>query len=181
MENWEKVEKIKEKTGVSYEEAKNALEQCNYDMLDALIMLEKAGKIKEKSVNSYTTSNNEDENSKAFDEAQASYEKSCQKSRFGKTLERFGRRCKEVLDYCWKNSFVVKRKDEQLLEIPVLVLIILLICLFWITIILLVVGLFLDCRYSFRGVDKMTVDINNMCDKASEVCNNIKEEFSEDK
>ena len=36
MERLEKVEKIREKTGVSYEEAKNALEACEYDVLDAL-------------------------------------------------------------------------------------------------------------------------------------------------
>ena len=34
MDNLEKVEKLREKTGVSYEEAKEALEANNYDVLD---------------------------------------------------------------------------------------------------------------------------------------------------
>lgn len=180
MENWEKVEKIREKAGVTYEEAKIALESCNFDMLDALILLEKEGKIKGQTVSSYTTKGNEEETSKAFEQAQESYEKSCKKGRFSEVFERFGRRCKEILEYTWKNSFVVKRKEEQFLEIPVLVLVLALIFVFWITLILLIVGLFMDCKYSFQGVDKVTVDVNKMCNKASEVCSNIKEEFSEE-
>ena len=46
MELLEKVEKIREKTGVSYEEAKAALEACGEDVLDALVYLENQGKIK---------------------------------------------------------------------------------------------------------------------------------------
>ena len=45
MDNLEKVEKLREKTGVSYEEAKAALEATNYDVLDAIIYLEKNGKV----------------------------------------------------------------------------------------------------------------------------------------
>ena len=35
MDKLEKVEKLRAKTGVSYEDAKNALEACDYDLLDA--------------------------------------------------------------------------------------------------------------------------------------------------
>ena len=37
MDQLEKVEKIREKTGVSYEDAKDALEACNYDLLGAIV------------------------------------------------------------------------------------------------------------------------------------------------
>ena len=55
MDQLEKVEKIREKTGVSYEDAKSALEACNYDLLDAIVYLEKLGKIKAPEVGTYTT------------------------------------------------------------------------------------------------------------------------------
>ena len=55
MELLEKVEKIREKTGVSYEEAKAALEACGEDVLDALVYLENQGKIKKPDVSVYTT------------------------------------------------------------------------------------------------------------------------------
>ena len=54
MELLEKVEKIREKTGVSYEEAKAALEACDEDVLDALVYLENQGKIKKPDVSVYT-------------------------------------------------------------------------------------------------------------------------------
>ena len=40
MEHFELVEKLVEKSGASYAEAKEALESCNWDLLDAMIILE---------------------------------------------------------------------------------------------------------------------------------------------
>ena len=42
---FEKVEKLRERANVSYEEAKNALERSNGDMLDAMILLERESNI----------------------------------------------------------------------------------------------------------------------------------------
>ena len=44
MDQMEKVETLREKTGCSYTEARAALEQCNGDLLDALCYLETHGK-----------------------------------------------------------------------------------------------------------------------------------------
>ncbi|MDY5103377.1 MAG: UBA/TS-N domain protein, partial [Agathobacter sp.] len=41
MDNFEKVEKLKERANVTYEEAKQALEACDWDILEAMIYLEK--------------------------------------------------------------------------------------------------------------------------------------------
>ena len=45
MDQLEKVEKLRKKTNVSYEEAKAALEANNWNMLDAIVHLEKQGKV----------------------------------------------------------------------------------------------------------------------------------------
>ena len=45
MENYQKVEQLVNKAGCSYEDAKAALEGCEWDMLDAVISLERDGKI----------------------------------------------------------------------------------------------------------------------------------------
>lgn len=42
----ELIEKLKEKVNISYADAKEALEKCNGDLVDALIYLEKENKIK---------------------------------------------------------------------------------------------------------------------------------------
>ena len=48
MDNLEKVELVREKCGVSYEAAKDALEANDYDVLEAIVYLERAGKTTQK-------------------------------------------------------------------------------------------------------------------------------------
>ena len=48
MDNYQKVEQLVNKAGCSFEEAKAALEGCGWDMLDAVISLEREGKVKRK-------------------------------------------------------------------------------------------------------------------------------------
>ena len=81
MERLEKVEKIREKTGVSYEEAKNALEACEYDVLDALVYLETLGKINREKLATYSTVQTTE--SSEFTKAQETYENSCKDTSFG--------------------------------------------------------------------------------------------------
>ena len=73
MDKLEKVEKLREKTGVTYEDAKAALEACDYDMLDAIIYLEKLDKIKKPDVDKYTTESSETYTTSEFDKAQEDY------------------------------------------------------------------------------------------------------------
>ena len=47
MDHFEMVEKLRAKANVSYEEAKAALEKSDWDMLDALVLLESEGKVKD--------------------------------------------------------------------------------------------------------------------------------------
>ena len=44
MDEFEKVEKLRQRVDVTYEEAKEALKQADGDLLDAMIILEKEGK-----------------------------------------------------------------------------------------------------------------------------------------
>ena len=55
MDELEKVEKLRERANVSYEEAKEALDKSNGDLLDAMVYLEKQGKVKSPEQTSYST------------------------------------------------------------------------------------------------------------------------------
>ena len=46
MDHFEMVEKLRTKANVTYEEAKAALEASDWDILDALVLLESEGKVK---------------------------------------------------------------------------------------------------------------------------------------
>ncbi len=173
MELLEKVEKIREKTGVTYEEAKKALEECGEDMLDALVYLEKQGKTKSAETATYTT---KAEFSEEVKKAAKKYEDST-KETFGDHVKKFLRWCGELIRKGCENFFIVSKNDEEVISMPVLVLVLLLFA-FAIVLPLLVVGLFCGFRYSFKGNITKAVDVNTACEKASEAVDTIKQEFT---
>lgn len=170
MEKLEKVEKLREKTGVTYEDAKGALVACDYDLLDAIVYLEKLGKIKSPENTSYTTTLQAP--SKEFERAQASYEDSCRKSTIGDGVDRFISWFGDLLKKSCKSTFHVEHEGKQVVAVPLLVFILLLIFAFWITLPLMIVGLFFDYKYHFEGINK--IDVNEVCDKASAAAMNMK-------
>ncbi len=177
MDQFEKVEKIVEKTGVSFEEAKEALAASGDDLLDAVIYLEKQGKVNSPKMDHYTTSSEEQNVSKEFEQAQNNYEESCKRSRFKEGVHNFGERAKELFQKSCECQFRVEKDGKELFTVPVILFIVAMIVAFWLVAILLVIGLFSNCRYSFEGVQSATIDINDMCDKAANACENIKKDF----
>lgn len=108
MDNFEKVEKLREHANVSYEEAKQALENSNWDILDAMIYLEQSGKVHGPEHSSYTT---QAEKVKIDID-----DKEC-KSSFSDNLRRFGRWCQRWLEKGNNNSFCVERDGLSLIHI----------------------------------------------------------------
>ena len=181
MENFEKVEKIIEKTGVSYEDAKKVLEENNYDMLDAIIALERQGKVVTPKEGSYTAGAGQDmENVQKFELAQRQYEKDCKKNNFKEGCRKIADFFKFIFKKSLEIEFCINKDGRCVAGVPVLVLVLLLLGFFWITLPLIVIGLFFGISYSFTGVDKVILDVNDVCDKASQTAENIKKEFKKD-
>ncbi len=55
MEKFKLVDKLKNKANISYEEAKDALEKSNWDMLEAMLYLEAHGKVQKPSISIFYT------------------------------------------------------------------------------------------------------------------------------
>ena len=176
MDQLEKAEKIREKTGVTYEEAKAALDAAGGDILDALVYLENQGKVKEPEVSVYTTKEEDTGSSEAFQEASRSYE-SAGKKTFGDHVKNFIRWCGKLVKKGCENFFIISKGGEELATLPVLVLLLLMLA-FWAVVPLMIVGLFFGFSYSFRGAITESVDVNTACEKAAEAAENIKKEFS---
>lgn len=170
MDNFEKVEKLREHANVSYEEAKQALENSNWDILDAMIYLEQSGKVHGPQQASYTT-----QAEKIKIELD---EKEC-KSTFSDNLKRFGDWCLGLIEKGNNNSFCVEREDKEIFRVPITLLIVLMFFSFWVVVPLLVIGLFFDMRYHFAGpnVRSVDIDINKAMDSAAEAAESIKNEF----
>lgn len=176
MDQFEKVEKIREKTGVSYEDAKTALEVNNYDLLDAIVYLERQGKVRAPEANVYTTTSQGPSNEMA--QAQAAYEQSCKKKTFGDHMDDFFRWVGKWIKKGCERNFIVERKGERVMRMPILVFLLLVIFAFWVMIPLLVIGMFCDFRYHFEGTEQVVQDINHACDKVSETCQSVKEDIT---
>lgn len=175
MDNFEKVEKIREKAGVTYEEARAALEAANGDILDALVRLENEGKIKKPETQYYST--DRQESGKEFSQVKQVYEQQ-KKGEKESGFKKFFRWCKKMIKKGCENSFVVEKDGKDPFTVPVLVLVLLLLFAFWLTVSLLIVGLFCGYKYSFRGDITKSVNVNAACEKASQACESIKAEFN---
>ncbi len=164
MDNFEKVEKLREKANVSFEEAKAALEEANWDLLDAMIALEKQGKAEE---HKETYSTKDDADLMVVDEPE-------KKERRGNA---FTDKVKALWHKSCENNFVVERNEDVIVNIPIWVFILILVFTWHITLIVMVVALFFGCKYSFRGADEMKL-ANDVCDKVSEAADKVKEEYN---
>ena len=181
MENFEKVEKLREKTGVSYEDAKKVLEQCNYDMLDAVIELERQGKVVEPKEGTYTAGASKDmENVKKFKIAQEKYEEDCKKNNFKEGCKNLADFFRVIFRKSLEIDFCINRNDRKVASVPLLVLILLVLGFFWVTVPVIIIGLFFGFSYNFTGLDKVVVDVNDVCDKAAQTAENIKNEFKKE-
>lgn len=183
MDKMEKVELIREKTNVSYEDAKAALDACNDDVLDAIIWLERAGKTAQQSASASTgaaaNSASTPPISAEMVEAQVVYEESSRKSRVGEDAERLWAWIKRTCRRGVEITFIAERNGEVVVKVPILVPILGL--LFWgATIWLLIIGLFFGMRYRIEGAKSATVNINDVMNKAADVADTIKKDVASD-
>lgn len=166
MEFLEKVEKLRAKANISYEEAKSILTETDGDLLEAMILLEKQGRI--------TPPAGADPGAgstpQGSDAAQA-------KKDAGDTWHGFVRWLKSLIRRGNRNNLQIRRHDEVIASMPVTAFVAALVFAFWITFPLLIIGLFCGCSYSFRGPDLEKDNINKAWDKASAVAESIKEDI----
>ena len=171
MEQLEKVEKLRERANVSNEDAKMALEKSNWDLLDAMVLLEQLGKVEAPNNTSYSTSYEEQPQYLSVPDTIKSQETSgCDGfSKLKKIIKKLWKKSKE-------NYFCVTRKNEEIIKMPVWVFVIILLCAWELSLAVMVVALFFGCRYSFCGKDDLS-GINDVMDKAGNFADKVKQEY----
>lgn len=176
MATIEQVEQLREKANVTYDEAKAALEASNNDLLDAIIYLERQGKVKGKS-GFYSS----ERSTSAGASAELPREEAADCGGFGDLLRRFGAFCLKLLRKGNENTFEVFRHGVSRTSMPVNVLVLLLIFVFWITIPLLIIGLFFGFRYRFNGPDLGKSVVNDPMDSVANAAEELKNSISNNK
>lgn len=167
MTNFEMVETLREKANVSYEEAKQALEASNWDLLDAILLLESEGKIASET-SSYST---------RAAQSPCEEEERPRHRGFHNGMKWLARSLGKLLRIGNTNSIVISRCDQELFSLPITVFVILLLCSVWTILIAMLISLFFGVRYSFIGPNLGKESINRVMDKASDMAENVKEEF----
>lgn len=188
MNHLEKVEKLREKANVTYEEAKAALETCDWDILDAMILLESEGKIKtaehSASCGVYSTDSTNDHQSEIFPVFPDPFSDENSESRGDRKPSGFFSRLGSLIKYLVKagcdNGLIVRHKGEQIMDIPIIAVIILLMCFFWVIVPLMVLSLFFDFNYNFSGPNLGKEKVNQTMNRATTMASNFKNERTGD-
>jgi uncharacterized membrane protein len=189
MEKLEKVELVREKCNVSYEEAREALEKCDYDVLDAIVLIERAHKPVEPTTSFAEAAKPEaaQEETPVAEEVpmdepefEVPYESTTTKSadpKSSKVADAWKAFCATVKSLVTRGlemTFVMERHGNRVLSLPVLILVIGMLA--WgATIWLLIIGLFFGFRYHIEGAGAFTVDVNKVMDKAADTADEIKQ------
>lgn len=131
----EQIDLIMQRANISYTEAKEALEQCGGDTVEALLLLEKANKLKPQG----TTSSNSNT------------------SNAGKT-------CKGFLSKLHAISFIIRKDEQTIIDIPLTIAILALIFCCYISIVGLVIALILGYKVEIKGENTVADKINSTID-----------------
>lgn len=198
MEKYQKVEQLVNKVGCSYEDAKTALEGCEWDMLDAVISLERDGKISKETAEQKTeepieiipevsadkvSGNNSQQITYVYAEGQggnnAGGENTDNSQKEPKGVRKLWNRIKSILMN--NRMLVFKSNGQQIVDLPIVIPLIALIAFFWATLILAGVAMVFGCRFHFEGEDLGKTTINNTMDKATDYAEKVRNDFSKNK
>lgn len=176
MATLEQVEKLREKAHVSFEEAKAALDAVNGDLLDALIYLEKEGKVNPPAGDGYYSSEHTtSENNEPDPTDNKQYHQS---GAFKEMLQQFGRFCAKIFRVGNTNYLVAEKNGGEIFACPITAVVLLVIFFFWVVVPLFVISLFFNFRYRIRGSEMGTDSVNKVMDGASETVEDIKKNFT---
>lgn len=184
MDNFQKIEQIVNKAGCSYEEAKTALEACGWDMIDAIISLERDGKINKETVEQTAPKAEQSieivpevksgKTEESSEEAKADADEGAKESPKRKGLIRD--RIRRILI---NNRMVILRGNgQQIIDLPIVVPVVALLFFFWATLALAVVAMIFGCRFHFEGEDLGKTNINNTMDKATDYAEKVKNDLT---
>lgn len=158
MEQLEMVEKLSEKAKVSYEDARDALEASDWDMLEAMILLEKNGKMRREA--NYRTQPEPSDSEEGHANVKG-------------VLRALVDWVVKAINWLVKVSLVITHRGKTVLELPLIVPALLLILGFYLIVPAFVISLFFGVRYSIRDAGN-AAQVNQIMDTAADIAEKIK-------
>ncbi len=145
----EKAETLSRQFGISQADAMKALEECDGDIIDTVSILECQGIIKRTSA-TFNTDRKTDPSAGSFrgEARQVNYDPA---SEIDHGLSGFGEKIRGLLKKSIEYKLAVFKGEKNIVELPLLIVIVLALAVFWLTAILLAVGLLVGCRYEISA------------------------------
>lgn len=168
MERMEMAEKLAQRANLTIEEARDVLERNNWDMLDAMVELERAGKI---SGGAQASTKKEEPEYMTVVPTVAGQEET--KARRMRTRQRIRENLKKILHIMVDNKFVVNNKDGEVSRMPLIVPVICALANVVLTAIVLIAGMAFGLRYTLEGEELGTQTVNDGMAKAGQFTQNI--------
>ena len=195
MDNYQKVEQLVNKAGCSYEDAKAALESCGWDMLDAVISLEREGKVNKETVEQKSeepveiipevsaekvSGSNSQQITYVYDgSSSGNGDRSGNNGKAEGNKKRVRKLWERIKGILMNNRMVVfKSNGQKVMDLPIVIPVISLIAFFWATLIVAVIAIVFGCRFHFEGEDLGKTSINNTMDKATDYAEKVKNDLS---
>ena len=159
---YEMVEQLAHKCGVSMEEANAALEANGWNVLTATYQLEQEAFRRKQELSEIIRSSEQTSATEAATDEQTAadsqaievkiVQKKAKRQKTGETAKKLGAVIRDLIKQGNRNRFVIHRDGEQLLDMPVTILVLLLIGSVGTCAFLMVLGLFLGCRYTINSI-----------------------------
>ena len=156
MEEFAKVEKLVEITGVSFEDARNALRACDGEMVDAMVYLEKLGKVSSVKKD-YTDprfapiSEDEIRAAAAKKEAERILRRAHAEEYCSKTRSAFGDFVRKTMRFLTHNKITISKEGQEFASIPLLAVILICSISVGFAIVAVFVSMMFGYDYSFKG------------------------------
>ena len=171
MATLESVERLRSHANVSYDAARDALDACGGDLLDAIIYLERQGKVPPPQNDGVYTTEQQARRPKS---PHPKKERESEGETFSQLCGRFFSWVGKIIQSGNRNLFVISHKGKEWCSMPVTIFVLLAIFAFSILIPLLIVGLFFDFHYRFRGVETENIGVNSVMGNVEKAACDIK-------
>ena len=136
-------EKLVEKCGITYEEAGEVLKEADYDLLEAMIILERRGRLGN-GVNKYSTGIMQN------NYTSTRYESAADAESLGEFIKIAWRKlcefCRDLLKY----QVVISKNGREMINFPLILAMILVCCTAGVVFAAVVITLMSGCSYSIR-------------------------------
>ena len=172
MERNEMIETLMKKANVGHAEAEEALEKCNWDLLDSVIYLERRREQNQQIATRIETK--EEEGKKDHSQKQ---DDKC--GGIGDAIGRIFKFIGKCIKKGNENFFEVRKENEKPIRVSLTISVILLIFLTIPIAVLLIIGLFCGYKYSISGTNVNYHGVNTVFEEVAKSADNIKKDFKE--